>query len=406
MIVALMRRRVPCRQLLGNAVRAAALIGVALGLGGCGISNWLHGGKSNLEPPAPITEFAAAYNVEKVWSADIGGGAGKKYIRLSPYLDDDTLYVAEAKGRVRAYKADSGKRIWEVHLKDTEIEGGTGFADGMVLLGTRKGQVVALKASNGARLWTTDLSSEVLAPPVSGSGVVVVQTVDGKVFGLAVDSGKQLWMQEHTVPALSLRGTSTPLIASDVVLTGLANGRLAAYRLTDGKQLWDVPVSEPHGRSDIERLTDVDAPPVIVGNTLYAAAYHGKIVAFSLNSGRILWERNISVYSGLAVGVNNLYVADENGKVFALSLTTGATIWEQNILHGRWLSAPAVLGNTVAFGDFEGYVHWLSTDDGRLVARYRMSSDAILAAPVAGSTTLYVADQGGQIAAFRLHSKK
>jgi len=393
------------RSLRAVAYLVAAL-GFTLGLSGCGIMNWIHGGASNLEPPAELTDFPAAYNVEEVWSADIGGGADDKYIKLSPYLDGNVLFVSEPHGRVRAYNAASGKRLWSARFENIEIEGGTGYADGMVLLGTKKGQVIALNASTGARLWSADVSSEVLAPPTAQAGVVVAQTVDGKVFGLAETTGHQLWMQEHSVPALSLRGTSTPLIVSDVVVTGMANGKLAAYRLTDGQQIWEVPVSEPHGRSEIERLIDVDAPPLVVGGTLYAAAYHGKLVAFNLQTGRILWSRKISVYSGMAVGVNNIYVSDENGYVTALDLATGASVWRQEGLHGRWLSAPVVVGDTVAVGDFKGYVHWLSTDDGHFVARYRIGSDAILAAPVATAETLYVADQDGDVATLRLHPKK
>ncbi len=400
------RLRSPRASNLRVAARIAAVFSVTLILGGCGISDWIHGGASNLEPPAELRDFPAAYRVEKVWRTDIGGGADVKYIKRSPYVDDNVLFVSEPKGRVRAYNAASGKDLWKVQLKDTEIEGGTGFGHGMVLLGTKNGEVIALNAASGVREWSSQVSSEILAPPSVGSGIVVVQTVDGKIFGLATATGDRLWMQEHSVPALTLRGTSTPVIVSDVVLTGLANGNVVAYRLSDGKQLWEVPVSEPRGRSAIERLTDVDAPPLVVGSTLYAAAYHGKLVAFNLQAGRILWARDISVYSGMAADANIIYVSDENGYVTALDLATGTRVWQQKGLHGRWLSAPAVIGNTVAVGDFEGYVHWLSTDDGRFVARYRVGSDAILGAPVAGTETLYVGDQGGEVAALQLHPKK
>ncbi len=406
MICVMQRLRNQQAQGLRAAARIAVVLSALLGLGGCGISDWIHGGASNLEPPAELVDFPAAYRVEKVWSTDIGGGADGKYIKLSPHLDDSVLFMSEPEGQVRAYNAASGKRLWKVNLKDTEIEGGTGVGHGMVLLGTKNGEVIALNAASGAHEWSSRVSSEILAPPSVGAGIVVVQAVDGRIFGLATATGDRLWMQDHSVPALTLRGTSTPLIVSDVVLTGLANGNIVAYRLNDGKQLWEVPVSEPHGRSAIERLTDVDAPPLVVGSTLYAAAYHGKLVAFNLQAGRILWARDISVYSGMAADANNIYVSDEHGNVTALDLSTGTRVWQQKGLHGRWLSAPAVIGNTVAVGDFEGYVHWLSADDGHFVARYRLGSDAILSAPVAGIDTLYVADQGGEVAALRLHPKK
>ncbi len=393
----------------GRVLRRAALfastLALVFGLGGCSILNWIHGGASNLAPPAKLTSFRAFYRVERVWSADLGGGAGAKYIRLSPALYDDVLYVSEPKGQVRAYDAVTGRKLWGRHLKHTEIEGGTGYADGMVLLGTRDGRVIALNAANGKLLWSTSVSSEILAPPRGASGVVVAQTVDGSIFGLAAATGKRLWMQEHAVPALSLRGTSTPLVVDNVVVTGLASGKLAAYRLADGRQLWDIPVSEPHGRNEIGGLIEVDAPPVVVGETLYADAYHGKLVAFNLASGRIQWSRDVSGYAGMAVDANNIYISDARGYVNAYDLATGASVWQQTGLHGRWPTAPVVIGDTVAVGDFHGYVHFLSVDDGRFVARYHISSSAILATPVASADTLFVADQDGHVVALRLRAK-
>ena len=388
-----------------RGARVLALLAAAVSLGGCGIMNWIHGGPSNLEPPAKLHHFAAEYRVRQVWSADIGGGAGAKFIRLSPVLHDNVLYVAEPHGRVRAYDASTGRRQWGRNLKDTEIEGGTGYADGRVLLGTRSGAVIALNAKDGATLWSSTVSSEVLAPPRGSAGVVVVQTVDGSIFGLDASSGKRLWMQEHAVPSLSLRGTSTPLIVENVVVTGLANGKIAAYRLADGHQLWEIPVSQPHGRNELARLTDVDTPPVVSGGTLYADAYHGKLVAFNLASGRIQWSRDVSAYAGMAVDANNVYISDEYGNVMAFDLATGASVWKQTGLHGRWPTAPVVIGDTVAVGDFHGYVHFLSVDDGRFVARYHLGSSAILATPVAGAETLYVADQDGDVAALRLKAR-
>lgn len=393
------------RGMLWRSVRLLSTLVLVLGLGGCGIMNWIHGGESNAAPPAKLKSFAAAYRVERVWSADIGGGAGAKFIRLSPILHDGVLYVSEPHGRVRAYVAATGKKLWGRDLKDTEIEGGTGYADGMVLLGTRNGTVIALNSTNGAPLWTASVSSEVLSPPRGADGIVVAQTVDGSIFGLSAKSGKQLWMQEHTVPALSLRGSCTPLIVDHVVVTGLANGKLAAYHEADGRQLWEIPVSEPHGRNEIARLVDVDAPPVVVGETLYADAYHGKLVAFNLASGRIQWSRDVSSYAGMAVDANNIYVSDARGYVTAYDLATGANVWQQTGLHGRWPTAPVVVGDTVAVGDFHGYVHFLSVDDGRFVARYRMGSAAILATPAADAETLYVADQDGDVVALRLRAK-
>jgi outer membrane protein assembly factor BamB len=166
--------------------------------------------------------------------------------------------------------------------------------------------------------------------------------------------------------------------------------------------LWEIPVAESHGRSEIERIVDVDVQGVVVGKVLYAAAYQGKLVAFNLESGRIVWSREISTYSGMDVDAGAIYLTDEKGNVMALDLNTGASLWQQESLHGRGLTAPSITGKYLAVADFEGYVHWLARDDGRFVARYRQSRSAILARPLADGDTLYVSSQNGGLSALQL----
>lgn len=370
---------------------------VALALGGC---SWF-GGSSNLEPPAELVDFKPAATVTEVWSRDIGKGPREQFLKLSPAMQSDTLYVSDVKGRVRAIAADSGDERWRVDL-DMDVTAGLGLGDDLVLVASRKGEVVALDRSSGKEQWRAQVSSEVLAPPALDSGFAVVQSVDGRVTAFASDSGKRAWTFERSEPALSLRGTATPVIVTDVVLAGFASGKLAAIGLRDGRLLWEIPVAQPQGRTEIERLVDVDAPVLVAGRVLLAAAFQGKIVAVSLENGRLLWSREISTFSPLAADDGNAYVSDARGLVYALDLRTGATVWKQDKLQGRRPSAPVVVGEAVAVGDFEGYVHWLARDDGRFLARERAASAAVLSPPIADGATLYVATQNGYLAALRL----
>lgn len=376
------------------------LIVPALLVSGCGITSWFTGGESNVEPPTPLVELNQAVRVSTLWSESAGTGADKTVIKINPLVRDGVLYISDTTGRVQAFEATSGKRLWETAL-GRPVTAGVGYGDGLLLLGTKKGQVIALARDSGKQLWTSTVSSEILAPPTADGGVVVVQAVDGQIFGLAVAGGERLWSFERTEPALSLRGTSAPLVIAGVVLTGFANGKIAAIGLADGRLLWEIPVTQPRGRSEIERLVDVDSPPLVVGKVLFAAAFQGKIVAVHLENGRILWSRELSTYNELDADDTNLYVTDEKGEVLALDLNSGATVWKQDKLRARFPSGPAVTGEHVAVGDFEGYVHWLARTDGRFVARHR-ASGAVRVKPVADKRNLFVATQTGALSALQV----
>lgn len=382
-------------------MRVIVIIALALALNGCAVVNWFKGDQSDVEPPAKLVEFKSERSVQERWSHDVGAGAGKYFIKLTPAVGDDAVFMADTKGRVLSYDVKDGKRRWKTDLK-RELSAGVGLGENLVLVGSPKGEVVALNENDGSQAWTKRVSSEILVPPLVVDEVVVVQTVDGKVTGLAARDGERLWVQERSEPALSLRGTSTPWGEQGVVFTGFASGKLVAFQHRDGRILWEVPVAQPTGRSEIERLVDVDVPPLVIGDTLYAAAFHGQVAAFNLENGRTLWSREISSYTSLDADDRNLYVSDDRGHVWALDRRTGATVWKQEQLHGRQLSGPTVSAAGVAVGDYQGYVHWLARDDGRFLARHKVSSAAILARPIAAADILYVSAQDGTLAALGL----
>ncbi len=380
-------------------MRHLSTIGLALVLTSC---SWF--GDTQVEAPAALVDFEPAAAVTELWSASTGTGPGRQYLKLVPVLHGSTVYVVDTRGRVRALAQDSGKELWRTDL-DLEVTGGAGFGDDLVLVASRKGVVVALDPIKGQVLWRAQVASEVLAPPAAESGVVAVQSVDGRLTGFAAATGKRLWSVDRSEPALSLRGTATPVIVAGAVLSGFASGKILAIGLQNGRVLWETPVAQPQGRSEIERLIDVDVPVLVTGRMLLAAAYQGKIVAVDMEGGRLLWSREISTHSALAADNANAYVTDMRGHVYALDLRTGATVWKQDKMALRRLSAPAVTGNAVAVADFEGYVHWLAREDGRFLARERAARAAVLAAPIADGATLYVSTQNGYLAALRLDAR-
>ncbi|MFQ5995487.1 MAG: outer membrane protein assembly factor BamB [Acidiferrobacterales bacterium] len=361
------------------------------------------GGKSNVEPPSPLVKFSPTATVKRLWTVDVGQSETKKLITLSPVLNGGTVYVADPAGRVSAIEAETGRDVWRV--KTDELIGAIGFGDDLVLLGSKKGFVIALDSKSGELRWKSKVSSEVLSAPAGAAGVVVVRTIDGRIFGISADNGQQLWSQHRTEPSLSLRGTSAPIIAHGFALSGFASGKVAAFDLKTGRSVWERAVAYPRGRSEIERLIDVDAPPLIVGETLFAASYQGKVIAVDMKSGRVLWSRDVSTYTGMDADERSVYISDARGHVLALDQRSGGGLWKQDKLYARVLNAPTLVSEYVAVGDVEGYVHWLSREDGQFAARSRVGGAAIRGKAVAAGNTLFVQSQGGTLAALRIETR-
>ncbi len=380
------------RWLIGGLLLAA--------LSGCStISGWF-GSDDTTEPPAPLVEFKPSLQVDVLWKRDVGAGSQGRYLKLVPAVYKGRVFAADRKGEVRAYGADDGKALWSTDT-DAPISGGPGVGDGLVLVGTNKGDVIALDEKKGDVRWRARVTSEVLSPPQAADGIVVVRSIDGRLSGLSTSSGRRLWTYDRTVPILTLRGTSTPVIAGDVVLDGFDGGRLVAVSLREGKPLWETPITVPTGRSELDRMVDIDSSPVVVDDKVYVVTYQGRVAALDLFSGRILWQRDMSSHAGLDADGRNVYVSDDDGYVWALDRVTSASVWRQTKLKGRSITAPAHLGDYVVVGDFEGYLHWMRRDDGQFAARVRIDSAGYDAAPLAMGDTLYVYGKSGTLAALR-----
>ncbi len=379
--------------------RALALLCLPMLLTACG------GGKSNLEPPTPLTDFTPVALVERLWSVDVGKGDARKFLVLAPALHEDRLYASDSNGRVKAYAVADGRLLWSAELGEP-VGAPVGFGEGLVLVGSKNARLFALAADSGKLQWRGEVSSEVLGRPTAGAGVVVVQTIDGRVFGLSAQDGRRLWMETRTEPALSLRGTSSPLIAGGLVLAGFANGKLLAAELDTGRPVWERTVAEARGRNEIERLVDVDAPPLVSGNLVFAVSYRGRIVALEIGDGRIVWVREVSGYNGMAADQTNLYVSDATGRVLAMDQRSGTVLWQQAKLRARLPGPPALVVGYVAIGDFEGYIHWLSPDSGAFAARTRIGRAPIPGPGAVRGDTLFVQDREGTLAALRVEPRR
>ncbi|MGD2112221.1 MAG: outer membrane protein assembly factor BamB [Gammaproteobacteria bacterium] len=387
-------------------MRRILLLALLAGLAsGCStMSSWtdsILGGEDNSEPPTPLTDIEASVQLDRRWSVDIGVGYDEQFINLQPAVAGERLYAADRRGRVVALAAVSGETLWST-ATDAPLASGPGTGEGLVVVGSSDGEVIALDADSGTVRWRVEVSSEVLSVPRVDLDKVIVQTADGTIAALDGADGRQVWINDRTVPVLTLRGTSSPAVALGLVVAGFSNGKLVAFRADKGFPVWEKSVAIPQGRSELERIVDIDGNPVIAGNAVYVTTYQGRVARLELGTGNVAWEREMSSSVGLGVDFSQVYITDDRSNVWALSRNTGTSAWKLESLAWRDLTAPQPIGDHVAVADALGYVHLLSRYDGHIAGRVEVDSAGVRARPLAVDNMLYVFGNSGKLAAYTL----
>ncbi|MDN5850006.1 MAG: outer membrane protein assembly factor BamB [Nitrococcus sp.] len=352
--------------------------------------------------PPKLNEIAAPLQVRLIWDADIGR-TDQLSERLRPALADGRLYTASSDGTVTAFDAKDGQQIWRQEL-ERPISGGPAVGDGLVVVGTHDGKVLGLAAADGKLLWISGVTSEVLAPAAIGQGVAVVRTSDGRVFALDAKTGERHWIYNSNVPVLTLRGHSSPILVPGGVIVGFDTGRVVALSLAEGAPVWEQTVGIAQGRTELEQMVDVDAHPVVSRGDVFVATYQGRIARLSLRNGDIVWARELSVYAGIAADESNVYASDSEGRIWAFDRFNGASVWRQDVFQGERMSGPAIYADYVVVGGSDGYLYWLSVDDGRLLARQKVDDTRLNVAPLIADDRVYVQSMDGRLAAYELEA--
>ncbi|MEZ7861256.1 MAG: outer membrane protein assembly factor BamB [Aeromonadaceae bacterium] len=359
---------------------------------------------------APVPQVESRFEPEVVWSHSVGDGVGKFYSQLSPVVTDDRVFAAARDGDVAAFDKQTGDRQWSVDLSDqpeneekrsARLSGGLTAFYGKLFLGSENGYVYALDQTDGTLLWSQKVPGEVLAAPVADAGRVVVVTTSGKLLALDAEKGNVLWSTGDDQPNLTLRGQSTPVLAAGGVVYGRADGRIGVVLLENGQLANVSRVASPRGATELERMVDVDAQPVILGDELYAVAYNGQLMARKLLSGEELWKRQYSSFQNMGVGPSQLVLTDAKSHVYAVDRSNGSELWANTQLSYRNLTAPVSFGDYVVVGDGEGYLYWLDDTSGRILAMQELDSDGLYVAPVADGDMLYVQTRSGDLVALK-----
>jgi outer membrane protein assembly factor BamB len=395
---------VPTRDLPGwTRMGVLAVLALVLALPNAGCSSF-GGDDDDVAEPADLAKFKATLGVKKIWNASLGGESESLRLALQPASDGARIFAAAHDGKVSAFEAVKGKRLWRRKTK-LPLSGGPATDGEVVVLGSSNGDVLALNAADGEQRWRISVSSEVLAAPTIAGGLALIRTVDGKLTALDLTDGRQRWFVQQLMPRLSVRGTGSPVVIKDLVVCGFDNGKLASYALADGSPGWDVLLDPPAGRNEVDRLADINATVRTIGEDLYVVGYRGQLTSVAAESGQTLWSQDVQSYEGLAVDLQNVYVSGAGSELMALLRQGGSELWKHELLKMRDISGPVAYQNSVVVGDFEGYVHFFDTATGTPQVRVRAGRDRVTSPPLVVNDMLYVQTDGGNLTAFRQLAK-
>ncbi len=349
-------------------------------------------GAEPTDPPMDLVDFKQSETARILWNTKVGDA---DIYDFSPAQDKNAIFAASADGTIVRLDAVSGKQEWKISAGE-RLSAGVGAGENLVLVGTPKGMVLAFD-QNGKALWKSKISSEVLSAPKVSGGVVVVRSGDSRIYGLDAIDGKRKWVYERVTPTLSLRSAAGVTLDGGAGYVGFSGGKLISIKIDDGKVLWEASIAQPKGTTEIERIADITSIPVVDGRMVYAVAYQGRVCGVDRATGRVLWNREISSYNGLGAEGSRVYVAHSGGAVYALDYNGGKSFWRQGGLLNRRLTAPLPIGSFVAVGDLEGYLHFLSRDDGSFVARIKTDGSPVMAQmlDLGNSTVLLQTRSGG-----------
>ncbi|MCO6544667.1 MAG: outer membrane protein assembly factor BamB [Gilliamella sp.] len=372
-------------------------------LAGCS----LFGGEEEIVQIAPSPKVDNQFSIQQVWKNSTAGNT-HIYSLLGPINYDNAIYVASRSGQVKAIDLSSGNTIWDVNLSKSTLfssktalfSGGVSADDKYVYVGSERAVVYALDRLDGKVVWEKTVKGEVLARPVSSENKLIIHTANGILQGLDRDTGDYLWDVSFEVPALSIRGNSTPTIAHGAAIVGDDNGRVNAYYINDGQLIWQQRISQPSGSTEIAKLNDVDSTPVVEGNLVYSIGYNGSVVALDLSNGQTVWRKVLGSIHSFAVDTDRLFVIDQDDNIQAIAKNGGGELWNQPNFTHRLLTDPVIYQNCVVFGDFEGYLYWLNAESGELVAKTQVSSSGLISKPLVVDNKLIVQAKNGDIYAF------
>lgn len=355
-------------------------------------------GKDNTPVPKALEPIRPKVAMTEKWTTSTGGRTSDGFLKLSPVVAGDIIYSADHNGNIQANNKITGATIWTKKLANN-LTSGPVLSQGTIIVATSNSGLQALKQTDGSELWQAKVSGDILAKPVIAGNRVIAKSIDGNLYAFNLQSGNQLWVSDHGAPGLILKASSSPVIMGNAVLVGYSDGRMDAVDLDNGRTLWQRSIAYASGSSDVERLVDIDADPIVKDNKIILGSYQGYVGALSLNDGQFEWRKPASIYKNMAAKGNTLFITDSNDVIWSINSQNGQVNWKQVALKARGLTEPVLIGNRLFVGDKTGMMHVLSTSNGEFLARTPMNG-AVTVAPVASGNQLYVMTANGKLSCY------
>jgi outer membrane protein assembly factor BamB len=361
------------------------------------------GSPDNSEPPAPLTDINNGLRFDQIWTIKTGAGISAGSYNRQPLLVGDEIFTVDIDGLIKNIDAESGKLKWDF---ETGIESITGlFGNNKIIVASsRNGELnIYDRTDNNLNLrWSARLKGEIRSPPVTNADSLFIRTVDGRLSSISKADGSIQWTVSHLVPALSLTGNSAPILHNELVIAGFDDGKLAAFDQTNGQVVWEITVSQPTGRSEIERLVDVDGQFILGDGVIYVSSYQGRIAAIQAIDGEELWSRKFSSFNAMSIDADAIYISSDSSHLWSIDRRTGSALWKQDILHARKISAPLLFKDKIIVGDFDGHVHWFNQSDGALIGRLRPSYKRHYSRPFQWDNKIFAMDSDGILSSFEV----
>jgi outer membrane protein assembly factor BamB len=360
------------------------------------------GNKKDEVKPNELTDTAETGRFEVLWERKLSGSEKAYGYKLVPAEMNGQLFVASQTGEVVSYDAATGAVNWQVEL-ESEVSAGPGIGSTLLVVGGPEGQVIALDIDTGTQLWQTSVTSEVLSPPLIDRNKVVVRTQDGRIYGFSIQNGQRDWVFDTNIPNLTLRGNSTPVAKGGRIYIGFDNGKVAALNIMDGSVLWQQNVINNQGKTEIDRIADIDGDIAVVATDLYLSSAADKTMSVATESGRVLWSQNVGSVTGVTVSRRSLYLTDNESTVHQLNRMDGSRGWTQDVLLNRNLTRPSFYLGDLLVADYEGYLHVINGTDGSILNRKRTGDGGLFDAPLVVGDVIYTHNHDGRVMAMKFN---
>lgn len=363
--------------------------------------------QQNVYRPTPLTPLKAISAkdltavTKTVWAVNTDSKIGNYTVK--PHIYSKAIYVAGGVS-ASAWNKNNGKQIWKANIGETISAGVSGSSNNsknnnqQVFIGTTNGNAISLNASTGKIQWIERLSGEVLAISPSENGRVVFRTNDGTLHGLSSKTGEFIWQRSQRTPALTIMGASTPIIIGGNIVSGFDNGKVAAYNLQNGAPAWEVTLAYPRGRSDLDRIVDIDGTVVAVDTALFASTMNGNINGVDIANGVTAWSKNFSSATGVSVNSLGLYSSDDKGNIWKFKPQSGEMVWKIDDLQRYEPTLPILVGSSlIVVGDKKGNLHWINTKTGKFVARTKGDSTGYSIEPAVDGSSIFALGKSGTL---------